>query len=159
MDSDCNACIQIFSKFCLKRYKVFNGGGLSLLWLPLCVHSLRSGFWCLWLPGWSNIWSQLLAKGFQQCRGKRVSLASAQSSLTDVFLRDAAAMVIGIDDELGPQLYKCDPAGHYVGYKVWLDACLLPPSCRRLWVQTFYANTIVSKFFRFDRPCRPQVPG
>lgn len=30
----------------------------------------------------------------------------------------AAAMLIGIDDELGPQLYKCDPAGHYVGYKV-----------------------------------------
>ncbi len=31
---------------------------------------------------------------------------------------DAAAMLIGIDDELGPQLYKCDPAGHFVGYKV-----------------------------------------
>ncbi|CAM6125046.1 unnamed protein product [Calypogeia fissa] len=23
-----------------------------------------------------------------------------------------AAIVLGIDDELGPQLYKCDPAGH-----------------------------------------------
>ncbi|CAM6094628.1 unnamed protein product [Calypogeia fissa] len=23
-----------------------------------------------------------------------------------------AAMVLGIDDELGPKLYKCDPAGH-----------------------------------------------
>ncbi|KAH6556712.1 hypothetical protein KP509_1Z160700 [Ceratopteris richardii] len=28
-----------------------------------------------------------------------------------------AAMLIGIDEELGPQLFKCDPAGHYVGYK------------------------------------------
>ena len=28
-----------------------------------------------------------------------------------------AAMVLGIDEESGPQLFKCDPAGHYVGYK------------------------------------------
>lgn len=28
------------------------------------------------------------------------------------------AMVLGIDDENGPQLYKCDPAGHYFGHKV-----------------------------------------
>ncbi|KAG5032890.1 hypothetical protein JHK82_016457 [Glycine max] len=27
------------------------------------------------------------------------------------------AMVLGIDDEYGPQLYKCDPAGHYFGHK------------------------------------------
>nr|XP_028953123.1 proteasome subunit alpha type-6-like [Malus domestica] len=27
------------------------------------------------------------------------------------------AMVLGIDEELGPQLYKCDPAGHYFGHK------------------------------------------
>lgn len=26
-------------------------------------------------------------------------------------------ILIGYDDELGPQLYKCDPAGYYVGYK------------------------------------------
>ena len=26
-------------------------------------------------------------------------------------------MLIGIDSELGAQLYKCDPAGFYVGYK------------------------------------------
>merc|ERR1711991_260115 len=27
-----------------------------------------------------------------------------------------AIILIGIDDELGPQLYKCDPAGSYAGY-------------------------------------------
>ena len=30
---------------------------------------------------------------------------------------DAAAMLVGIDDEAGPQLFKCDPAGYFVGYK------------------------------------------
>lgn len=28
------------------------------------------------------------------------------------------AMVLGIDDEYGPRLYKCDPAGHFFGHKV-----------------------------------------
>lgn len=27
-------------------------------------------------------------------------------------------MVLGIDDEFGPRLYKCDPAGHFFGHKV-----------------------------------------
>ena len=26
-------------------------------------------------------------------------------------------ILIGIDEEKGPQLFKCDPAGYYVGYK------------------------------------------
>ncbi len=26
-------------------------------------------------------------------------------------------ILIGIDEEKGPQVYKCDPAGYYVGYK------------------------------------------
>jgi len=28
-----------------------------------------------------------------------------------------AIRLISVDDEFGPQLYKCDPAGYYVGYK------------------------------------------
>ncbi len=28
------------------------------------------------------------------------------------------SMLIGIDEERGPQLFKVDPAGYYVGYKV-----------------------------------------
>lgn len=26
-------------------------------------------------------------------------------------------MMIGLDEELGPQLFMCDPAGYYIGYK------------------------------------------
>ena len=28
-----------------------------------------------------------------------------------------AMILIGIDDEYGPQLFKCDPAGYYAGYR------------------------------------------
>ncbi|KAJ0947945.1 putative proteasome endopeptidase complex [Helianthus annuus] len=28
------------------------------------------------------------------------------------------AMILGIDDENGPRLFKCDPAGHFFGHKV-----------------------------------------
>jgi len=28
-----------------------------------------------------------------------------------------AMIIIGIDEELGPQVFKCDPAGYYVGYR------------------------------------------
>ena len=27
-------------------------------------------------------------------------------------------ILIGMDDELGPQVFKCDPAGFFLGYKV-----------------------------------------
>ena len=28
-------------------------------------------------------------------------------------------MILGIDEEKGPQLFKCDPAGHFFGHKVF----------------------------------------
>lgn len=28
------------------------------------------------------------------------------------------AMILGVDEEKGPQLFKCDPAGHFFGHKV-----------------------------------------
>lgn len=42
-------------------------------------------------------------------------------------MRPLAVMpiIIGIDEERGPQLYKVDPAGYYVGYKVaYVPSCL-----------------------------------
>ena len=48
------------------------------------------------------------------------------SFITDIFFPSMisclcffeVAMVLGIDDEYGPRLYKCDPAGHFFGHKV-----------------------------------------
>lgn len=30
-------------------------------------------------------------------------------------------MILGIDEEKGPQLFKCDPAGHFFGHKVFAE--------------------------------------
>lgn len=38
------------------------------------------------------------------------------------------AMVLGMDEERGPLLYKCDPAGHFYGHKVIIPLYL---SCLR----------------------------
>lgn len=35
------------------------------------------------------------------------------------FFTYEAAMILGIDEENGPQLFKCDPAGHFFGHKVF----------------------------------------
>lgn len=45
-------------------------------------------------------------------------------------------ILIGIDEERGPQLYKVDPAGYYVGYKV-ISVYFVQqkPSCAILRVQ------------------------
>lgn len=38
-------------------------------------------------------------------------------------------MLLGIDEERGPQLFKVDPAGYFVGYKVThANMLLFPPS-------------------------------
>jgi len=51
-------------------------------------------------------------------------LAKRMADLAQVFTQHAymrplgiELIFIGMDDELGPQLYKCDPAGIYMGYK------------------------------------------
>jgi 20S proteasome subunit alpha 1 len=33
------------------------------------------------------------------------------------FVHFTAMILIGYDQERGPQLFKCDPAGYYVGYR------------------------------------------
>ncbi|KAJ3412387.1 Proteasome subunit alpha type-6 [Chytridiales sp. JEL 0842] len=51
-------------------------------------------------------------------------LAKRMASLNQVYTQHAAMRphgvsmtLIGYDEETGPELYKCDPAGYYVGYK------------------------------------------
>eukprot|EP00983_Pelagomonas_calceolata_P123803 1161045-Pelagomonas_calceolata.AAC.26 len=50
----------------------------------------------------------------------------ACSSLQHAYMRPlgVVSMLIGIDEERGPQLFKVDPAGYFVGYKV--RDCTLP---------------------------------
>nr|KAJ3422679.1 Proteasome subunit alpha type-6 [Polyrhizophydium stewartii] len=51
-------------------------------------------------------------------------LAKRVASINQVYTQQAAMrplgvsmMLVGADDERGPQLFKCDPAGYYTGYK------------------------------------------
>lgn len=51
-------------------------------------------------------------------------LAGKVADRAQVYTQHAAMRALGlvtmfaaVDDEKGPQLYRCDPAGHYVGYK------------------------------------------
>lgn len=52
-------------------------------------------------------------------------------------------MILGIDEEKGPQLFKCDPAGHFFGHKVvgnFLSLVLLKFSrlCSEFYVIFWY---------------------
>jgi 20S proteasome subunit alpha 1 len=67
------------------------------------------------------------AAEFRYKNGYDIPLAYLSQKIGDVaqvytqhaFMRalGLVTMLISIDDEKGPQLFKCDPAGHFVGYK------------------------------------------
>ncbi|KAJ3035057.1 Proteasome subunit alpha type-6, partial [Rhizophlyctis rosea] len=46
-------------------------------------------------------------------------LAKRVANINQVYTQQAAMRPLGVcyDDERGPQLFKCDPAGYYIGYK------------------------------------------
>ncbi|KAI8053444.1 nucleophile aminohydrolase [Syncephalis plumigaleata] len=51
-------------------------------------------------------------------------IAKRMANINQLYTQQAAMrplgvsmIIIGVDDEHGPMLYKCDPAGYYVGYK------------------------------------------
>ena len=50
----------------------------------------------------------------------RCMLTQLCAALQHAYMRPLAVVPIlaGIDEEQGPQLFKVDPAGYYVGYKV-----------------------------------------
>lgn len=55
------------------------------------------------------------------CTPPTLTLAAAECQIytQHAYKRASAAIMIlgGVDDEKGPQLFKVDPAGHYLGYK------------------------------------------
>ena len=51
------------------------------------------------------------------------------------WLRYSVAMVLGYDEEKNAQLFKCDPAGHFFGHKVYVYFIRLP-----CIISTFFLN-------------------
>ena len=62
--------------------------------------------------------------------------------LQHAYMRPLAVMpiIIGIDEERGPQLFKVDPAGYYVGYKVHLSFPAHLHSCHYLLKNAVYGE-------------------
>lgn len=74
-----------------------------------------------------------------------MSFISWQKGLFLLSLFGEVAMVLGVDEENGPLLYKCDPAGHFYGHKV--SPLLLYTLTERLlfWLVLLAASRFVDK--------------
>ena len=55
----------------------------------------------------------------EQCIKSHGACMKAILALQHAYMRPLAVMplLMGVDEERGPQLFKVDPAGYYVGYK------------------------------------------
>lgn len=63
-------------------------------------------------------------------------------------------ILIGIDEEQGPQVYKCDPAGYYCGFKATAagvkqteSTSFLEKKVKKKFDWTFEQTVEVRKFF------------
>ena len=62
------------------------------------------------------------------CMGAICMVSSLRFCVQHAYMRPLGVIpiVVGIDEERGPQLFKIDPAGYYVGYKVCARKQMLP---------------------------------
>lgn len=76
----------------------------------------------------------------------------------------AGMIVIGIDEEYGPQVYKCDPAGYYCGFKATAAGVkqteatsFLEKKVKKKLDWTF-EQTVEVKMWRLQRSCYTAFP-
>ncbi|GJT16010.1 proteasome subunit alpha type-6, partial [Tanacetum coccineum] len=69
---------------------------------------------------WSNTARGMQAALFRFKYGYEMPVDALARWFLSVIPLGVVAMVLGIDDENGPKLFKCDPAGHFFGHKAYV---------------------------------------
>jgi Proteasome subunit len=69
-----------------------------------------------------------IGRGLGQLDPERRASGANRAKLQAAYMRPLGVMpmLFGIDEERGPQLFKVDPAGYFVGYKVTPSMCSSP---------------------------------